>query len=478
MTRRSWYILGGGALLVAALLLRGRALGGRSGIAPLPDEVAATSPRSAANPSSSAGAASDTLRPPVSTSGESLAVAPDSLRAPPRPAPPPPDTPDRDPTGVMRGRGRGSLLGRSTGAGLPDVPVRTYWSDDMDRLTSTAAPDIGAGSTKPPESGFTVVPVYFGTDRSVTGLRDPASFFGRTRGSKLTVGRVDVSIPRRHRPGELEAPSWKRMEFKKDQSRHIVLVNLAALDSAAWTAEYGTALRESSSRQALVFVHGYNVSFENAAMRTAQLAFDLGIDGPAAFFSWPSRGAFQFYAADEAAVERSVPFLAQFMNNYVIRSDPARLNVIAHSMGNRALSAFLREVHGGRAKPRISNVILAAPDIDAEVFEKQIAPIIAASARRVTLYASSDDRALLASSKIHSYRRAGESGDSIVVIAGVETIDASGVDTDLLGHGYFAQNKAVLDDLFMLLKHDLPARSRNLRERKKGETPFWAFLRP
>jgi esterase/lipase superfamily enzyme len=224
-----------------------------------------------------------------------------------------------------------------------------------------------------------------------------------------------------------------------------------------------------------VFIHGFNVSFENAARRTAQLAFDLGIDGPAAFFSWPSRGSIRAYTADEAAVDRSVPFLERFMQNFVMRADPGRLNVIAHSMGSRAFTSVLRNLHGGRSSPAISNVILAAPDIDAEVFEQQIAPAIASAARRITLYASSDDRALQASARIHSYRRAGESGDSIIVAPGIETIDASGINTDLLGHGYFAQNKAVLDDLYMLFKHDLPAKSRNLRERRKGESAFWAF---
>jgi esterase/lipase superfamily enzyme len=37
-------------------------------------------------------------------------------------------------------------------------------------------------------------------------------------------------------------------------------------------------------------VHGYNVSFDDAALRTAQLAYDLTFDCPAAFFSWPSKG--------------------------------------------------------------------------------------------------------------------------------------------------------------------------------------------
>jgi esterase/lipase superfamily enzyme len=466
MTQRAAYVLAAAALVLGAAAIWYGAVGAGRSIS-----VAA--------------------EPPSGRQAVTLAPSPDTLRSDGTASSARRDTLDgrratdtgRVPAPVVAHPNEGGRLGMGQARGLSASRGGTSGTSgalsplvlDLDRLAVTDAPDVAASLS---DTSFTVVPVYFGTDRAASGLKQPEAYFGRTRGRELTLGRAEVSVPHRHRPGDLDSPSWRRLQFRKDQSKHIVLVSLTPLDSAAWTADYSAALTNSPSRQALVFIHGYNVSFEDAARRTAQLAYDLGIDGPAAFFSWPSRGAFQFYAADEASVERSVPFLARFMTNFVMRSDPGRLNVIAHSMGNRALASYLRNLHGGRAKPRISNVILAAPDIDAEVFETQIAPALASQARRVTLYASADDKALMASEKVHAYRRAGDAGDSIVVVPGIETIDATGIDTDMLGHGYFAQNKAVLDDLFMLLKHDLPARSRNLRERLKGETPFWAFRRP
>ncbi len=69
------------------------------------------------------------------------------------------------------------------------------------------------------------------------------------------------------------------------------------------------AMREArdngDSPHALVFLHGYSVTFENAAIRAAQLGVDLKVTGAIAFFSWPSRGNPLFYTPDEATIEAS-----------------------------------------------------------------------------------------------------------------------------------------------------------------------------
>ena len=73
-------------------------------------------------------------------------------------------------------------------------------------------------------------------------------------------------------------------------------------------------------------------------------------------------------------------------------------------------------------------------------------------ARRITLYASSNDEAIKLSKKVHAYPRAGESGPDIVVVPGLDTIDVSNVDTSLLGHSYFAEKRTVISDLFYLIR--------------------------
>ena len=54
-----------------------------------------------------------------------------------------------------------------------------------------------------------------------------------------------------------------------------------------------------------MFIHGFNVSFADAAIRAAQLSCDLSIAGVMAFYSWPSQGTLAGYAADESSIEAS-----------------------------------------------------------------------------------------------------------------------------------------------------------------------------
>lgn len=91
------------------------------------------------------------------------------------------------------------------------------------------------------------------------------------------------------------------------------------------------------------------------------------------------------------------------------------------------------------------------------------------------MYASSNGKALKFSKDIHGYNRAGESGDNIVLLKGVDTVDVSSVDTNLIGHFYYGANRSVLSDMFNLMQGQ-PAESRfGLRKRTKREQLYWAF---
>lgn len=109
----------------------------------------------------------------------------------------------------------------------------------------------------------------------------------------------------------------------------------------------------------------------------------------------------------------------------------------------------------------------------------QLASRIRSAADRITLYASSNDNAISLSKKIHTYPRAGESGEDIVVVTGLDTVDASdasSVDTSFTGHSYYAEERTVLSDLFYLLKDGTPPSGRHGLERKEGSKgEYWAF---
>ncbi len=303
--------------------------------------------------------------------------------------------------------------------------------------------------------------------------------YGNQRGT-LEYGVCEVSIPKIHQVGQLEAPSIFRLDFHETPERHVILAGIEPLESQAFFEGLKTRVNQSAAKSAFVFVHGFNVTFEDAARRTAQIAYDLKFDGAPIFFSWPSQGGLFKYTIDETNVMWTVPHLRQFLTEVAERTEARRIHLVAHSMGNRALTSALRDLSflPDDKRPRFSEVVLTAPDIDAEVFKKDIAPYIVQTADRVTLYASSNDTALAYSKTVHGYPRAGDSGQELLVLPGMETVDVSEVDTSLLGHSYYGSNETVLADLIEVLQKSMPPRQRRwLRSAQIGPLEYWMFHR-
>jgi esterase/lipase superfamily enzyme len=321
------------------------------------------------------------------------------------------------------------------------------------------------------------VRVFYGTDRNLISRAVPARMFG-TRRAALTYGTCDVSIPRDHRMGELESPSVWRLEFREDPARHVVLLGVVVQPKDQFFSGLAAKVRRSAGSSAFLFVHGYNVTFEDAARRTAQISYDLGFGGAAVFYSWPSQGATSAYTVDEQNVEWAQANLKSFLADFFARSDAQNVYLIAHSMGNRALTraaASLLAEHPS-LRTRLKEIILTAPDIDADVFRRDIAPALAAAGRPITLYASSEDLALVASKSVHGYPRAGDAAGGLVVMPGIETIDATGTDTSLLGHSYFAESRSVLSDIFYLIRGSQRAdQRRGLTRVDTAAGRYWVF---
>ena len=143
-------------------------------------------------------------------------------------------------------------------------------------------------------------------------------------------------------------------------------------------------------------------------------------------------------------------------------------------MGTRLVSYALRDLAPSAAELKIDQVIFAAADIDSATFVQQLAVPVTKNSRRVTLYASHRDRALQASADIvHHAPRVGGGPPSLIVGNGLDYVDASAVDTDLIGHGYFSENKELLDDIFLILRHGCPAEERSLRRVMTGERVYY-----
>jgi esterase/lipase superfamily enzyme len=325
---------------------------------------------------------------------------------------------------------------------------------------------------------YATVSVFYGTDRKRRTAPNGVAEYGAERGA-LDVGVCEVSIPRDHRLGELESPSLWRLEFRADPARHVTLLTTSPLGATKFRDLLQKRLATSSTQSAFVFIHGYNVTFEDGARRAAQIAYDLGFGGIPMLYSWPSNGDVLNYVADGEQARRATRYLLDFLKLVLAERPLAEVHIIAHSMGNRVLTGALQELAAGGAQAagvRLGQIALVAPDIDAEVFRTEIATRIAQSGKRRTLYASTRDQALALSKKLHAYARAGDLSDSITVVDGIDTIDATDVDTTLLGHSYFADNRSVIADLFHLIRNGAaPADRFGMRPMSAGGQRYWKF---
>jgi len=185
------------------------------------------------------------------------------------------------------------------------------------------APKTQASSQTP---NCAVMNVYYATDREKVAQDSKGTTYGTEIASSdlLNFGIAKVSIPRSHLMGELEGPSILKLEFRENSERHIVLLSATPEESQPFFSRLANRVSQSANHEALVFVPGFNVSFEDATRRTAQIAYDLGFDGPTILYSWPSQGKLGLldYEKDLRNANLSVPHLRSFLTQLSERTAP------------------------------------------------------------------------------------------------------------------------------------------------------------
>tara|TARA_R110002096_G_scaffold200639_8_gene384688 strand:- start:5145 stop:6416 length:1272 start_codon:yes stop_codon:yes gene_type:complete len=329
----------------------------------------------------------------------------------------------------------------------PDPPMS--FPDDAAEEIPPPSPPRSGSSGGMAQDGFLVKRVLYGTNRRRSGELEPNQFFGAKRGG-LQTGYCLVSIPDRHVTGNLEAPSWTRLEFTESPKKHVVLMQVEPASRSGFTQLLREETSKGAKKKAFVFIHGYNVSFKDAARRTAQLAHDLEFQGAPIFFSWPSRSDVKLYFEDRNDNEWSRPDLRKFLKTVITQSEAEDIYIIAHSMGNLVTATVLADVHrslGSNDRSKIKTVILAAPDIDAETFKRDIAPELAETGIPITVYTSKRDKALLASEQVWDNQRVGQNAEALAGLPGIDAVDSTSAVTDYLHHGYFGDHSRLLRDM-------------------------------
>jgi len=319
------------------------------------------------------------------------------------------------------------------------------------------------------------VEIFFATNRAPG--RGKTSF-GAERGH-VTHGIAAVAIPPGHQIGRHEKPSVFRFEWSPDERKHIALKEVTPMERGELFERLAWSINLAPERNLMVFVHGYNVDFDQATRRLAQFATDLKFSGPVLLFSWPSQGSLTGYAVDDNNAQWSEAHLVALLNDLLDQTPARNIYLFGHSMGARLLTRAYNTMAADRlvyGPNPYREMILVAPDIDADLFREDIAPRLARNGIHVTVYASSADRALRASKAFHGYPRAGDSGEGLVIVPGVETVDASVADSGLLGHSYFAEDRRIMEDIFGIVQTGQKADGRfGLQAVDSPAGRYWTF---
>jgi esterase/lipase superfamily enzyme len=336
------------------------------------------------------------------------------------------------------------------------------------------------GGARPPVAETSpephLVDLFYITDRAPDA--DIGQYFSSARGD-LSYGVSRISMPPGHIMGQHEEASLLKFEWTNVDDKHITLQDVRKMNSDEFATRLSRAVEASPGHKLMVFIHGYNQEFPDASRKVAQFADDLKFSGPVVLFSWPSQGSLTGYTMDETNAEWAETHFVELMSALLEQIPVQNIYLVGHSMGNRIIGNAMITLSGDRLESDLMlfrEIIMIAPDIDADVFRKDMAPRLARTGINVTLYASSKDRALMASKAFHGYPRAGDSGEALVVVEGMETIDASDVSGGLLGHSYFAEDRRIMEDIFALLQTGQRADNRfGLEARETGQGRYWTF---
>ncbi len=267
------------------------------------------------------------------------------------------------------------------------------------------------------------------TTRKPAGNSSP--FFGGERGRALTFAEVRLSPPGRGIVGQVASTvsgDW----------------SVLGIERSTASAPAQAFAEAATGRDVLLYVHGFNESFESAAQSAGQLSHALEFQGRTALFSWPSGGSLWGYGYDRESALWSRDGLAQTLRALSANPTVGRIHLVAHSMGSFLTLETLRELRDSpEVIARLGAVVLASPDIDIDAFE-QIVTKLGPLSRRMTVIIDPGDRALAVSARLAGgVARAGAAERSRLEALGVRVADTSGRGWSMLRHSLFLSNSGV-----------------------------------
>ncbi len=266
-------------------------------------------------------------------------------------------------------------------------------------------------------------------------------------------------------------------------------------------AELAKRLAIAPKKEVFIYIHGVSNTFADAAYTLAELWHFSGRETVPIVYTWPAGyGGASGYAYDRESGEFTIFHLKQFLRSLASNIDIAKIHILAHSRGTDVILTALRELFieatASGKDPlsiyRVANLILAAPDIDVAVLsQRMIAERVGFNVDAVTIYTSSDDKAIklskvlfssvvrlgnlvTTSNSIDSNKNRSKMMQQLLTVNNVSMIEMQGK-SDRVGHSYFHDNPAVSSDLIMILRYGAKPGKENGRPLKPAGTNMWVI---
>jgi esterase/lipase superfamily enzyme len=298
-----------------------------------------------------------------------------------------------------------------------------------------------------PPAAASKVDMLVATTRTPSG--DPGTLFNGERSPKPFLTAVNISIPPEG-TRQVGSVQWPK-KLPPNPATDFAVTRVSQLQSPADGRNWFR--KNIVGGHALVFVHGFNNTYEDSVFRLAQIVHDSSAEATPILFTWPSRAELFAYNYDKESTNYSRTALEQTLR--VLGDDPdvKDITILAHSMGTWLTMESLRQmgIRDGHVHRKIHNVVLASPDIDIDVFAKQFVEM-GTPRPKFTIFVSQDDRALAVSrfisgdvSRLGAINPASEPYRSKLEKAGITAIDLTKLKTeDSLHHGKFAESPEIV----------------------------------
>jgi esterase/lipase superfamily enzyme len=292
----------------------------------------------------------------------------------------------------------------------------------------------GTGGASPAEAAVTREPaILVATTRQPVGNPVQKPWFNGQRGQGLAFAQARMSPPDSSITGRVTSVvtgDW----------------NVASVGPVQQEGAAQAFAQAAFGRDVLLYVHGYRESFETAAISTAQLSDGIRFRGATALFTWPSAASTFNYVGDRESAMWSRDSLEDLLMALANSPSGGRVHIVAHSMGTLLVLETLRMLRGSGGDlvmSRIGTVVLAAPDIDIDLFTRSVERL-GPDAQKITVISATNDRALAISSRLAGgVVRAGAADRARLEALGVRVADASEFGDGLINHDLFLSNEEV-----------------------------------